>query len=77
MEHHKHRSILTWAVSDNCSEGGVQSRLKFVGNTWKSDSYIKGNNGKKERNYTKNEAKKIKRDNLTRINREKINIAND
>ena len=30
----------------------------------KSDNYRNGNKGKKQRNYTKNEAKKIKRDNL-------------
>ena len=39
------------------------------------DNYRKRNIGKKHRDYTKNKAKKIKRDNFTRSNREKSNIA--
>ena len=35
---------------------------------------INGNSGKKQRNYTKKDAKKIKSDNFTRSIREKSNI---
>ena len=44
-------------------------------NSLKSDNGKKGNIRKKKRNYIKNEAKKIKINNVTRNNREKSNIA--
>jgi hypothetical protein len=38
-------------------------------------NYIKGSTAKKQRNYSKNEAKKIKSYNFTRSNKEKSIIA--
>ena len=39
--------------------------------SWKINYYSKGDKGKKQRNYTKYEAKTIRSDNFTRSNREK------
>ena len=40
--------------------------------SWNSDNYRKRNKGKKQKNYTKNEAKEIKSNSFKRSNRENI-----